>query len=435
MTRKCPEVFIICLALFSLAGVAPATAQTETVIVEFQNNATVGGYPGALTSGNDGTLYGTTLEGGSYGCGTVFKLTPPTSQGGAWHKNSLYGFTCSEDGFYPSGSLVIGKTGKIYGTTQGNNESGGVVYELTPPAEPGAPWTEAVLHAFSGGVDGGNPMNGVIADSEGKLYGTTQRGGKFGYGAVFRLSPPAQVGGAWKESVLYSFQLQQGSGSFPDPTGLTLENGSLYGATFATTTYNVGVLFQLSPPNGGQGEWALTVLYAFKGGADGGQPSGSPVFDSSGALYGSAGEGGSLGNGAIYKLSPPTAQGGTWTESVLYAFQGQGVGDGYEPIGTPAFDSTGAIYGVTVSGGIESCGGNDTGCGIAYKLTPPVSQGDNWTEQVLHAFTDGTDGNNPQAGVVVDGTTVYGTTIWGGTGDCQIDYTTYGCGTVFQITQ
>jgi uncharacterized repeat protein (TIGR03803 family) len=435
MTRHFLKFFVACIALFSLANVVPMSAQTESVIFEFQDNTTSGEYPvGALTPGADGTLYGTTYSG--VDCGTVFKLTP---EAGAWKYSLLYSFPCVEDGASPTGSLLLGKTGKIYGTTQNGSGSGydstGVVYEVAPPAEPGSPWTETVLYKFSGGTDGGNPANGVIADSEGKLYGTTRLGGKFGYGTIFRLSPPAQVGGAWKETVLYSFQLQQGSGSDPDPTGLALENGSLYGATFATTPHNAGAIFQLSPPTGGRGDWTLNVLYAFSGNADGGQPSSGVIFDSSGALYGSAGVGGSTGQGAIYKLSPPAAQGGVWTESVLYAFQGEGVGDGYQPIGTPAFDSTGAIYGVTVSGGIESCGGNDAGCGIAYKLSPPVSQGGEWTEQVLHAFTGGSDGDTPQAGVIVVGTSVYGTTIWGGTGPCQENAAPPGCGTVFQITQ
>jgi uncharacterized repeat protein (TIGR03803 family) len=439
MTRHFSTFFAVCVTLFTLANVVPTSAQTESVIVEFQYNTTTGAYPlGALAPGENGTLFGTTSVG--VDCGTVFKLTPPVAQGGAWKYNLLYSFTCVEDGASPTGSLLLGKAGKIYGTTQNGSGSGydstGVVYELTPPEEPGSPWTETVLHKFSGGTDGGNPTNGVIADGEGKLYGTTRLGGKFGYGTVFRLSPPAQVGGVWEETVLYNFQLQEDSGSYPDPTGLVMSaSGSLYGATSATTRYNVGTVFELSPPSSGKGNWALNVLYEFSGGADGGQPSGSMVFDSSGALYGTALEGGSLENGAIYKLTPPTTQGGAWTESVLYSFQGQGVGDGYDPVGTPAFDSTGAIYGVTESGGIESCGGNDSGCGIAYKLSPPVSQGGEWTEQVLHAFTGGSDGDYPPAGVAVVGTDVYGTTIWGGTGPCQENAAPVGCGTVFQITQ
>ena len=431
MTHR-SRFFIACVTLFPLATLVPASAQTESVVVEFQDNSISGEYPiGALASAADGTLYGTTT--GGLDGGTIFKLTP---QGGALKYTLLYSFSNPEEGFSPSGCLALGRTGKIYGTTQGANESGstGVVYELIPPVKPGSPWTESVLYTFSGGADGGQPVNGVIADSTGKLYGTTRVGGKYGYGTIFRLSPPAQPGGVWTETVLYSFQLQEESG-FPDPTGLTLQNGSLYGATSAITKYNDGVIFQLSPPTGGQGEWKLKVLYSFTGGADGAQPSGSPVFDSTGALYGTALEGGGFGIGAIYKLSPPGASGGAWTESVLYSFQSSGAGDGYFPVGTPAFDDTGAIYGVTESGGIESCGGNETGCGIAYKLRPPASPGGNWTEQVLHAFTDGSDGNNPQAGATVVGTTVYGTTIWGGTGVCQIPEGTVGCGTVFQITQ
>ena len=303
MTRHLSTFLVICVTLFALANVGPATAQTESVLVEFQDNATTGRYPiGALASGENGTLYGTTAAG--FSGGTVFKLTP---KGGAWKYDLLYSFRDANEGSLPSGNLVLGRTGKIYGTTQGANESDstGVVYELTPPAKPGSPWTETVLYTFTGGADGGEPMNGVIADGEGKLYGTTLLGGKFGYGTVFRLSPPARVGGGWKETVLYSFQLQQ-EGGYPSPTGLVMSaSGSLYGATSARTRYNYGTLFELSPPSSGSGNWALNVLYEFSGNADGGQPSGSPVFDSSGALYGTTLEGGSPGQGVIYKLSRP----------------------------------------------------------------------------------------------------------------------------------
>jgi uncharacterized repeat protein (TIGR03803 family) len=328
MTRHFSTFFAVCVTLFTLANVVPTSAQTESVIVEFQYNTTTGAYPlGALAPGENGTLFGTTSVG--VDCGTVFKLTPPVAQGGAWKYNLLYSFTCVEDGASPTGSLLLGKASKIYGTTQNGSGSGydstGVVYELTPPEEPGSPWTETVLHKFSGGTDGGNPTNGVIADGEGKLYGTTRLGGKFGYGTVFRLSPPAQVGGVWEETVLYNFQLQEDSGSYPDPTGLVMSaSGSLYGATSATTRYNVGTVFELSPPSSGKGNWALNVLYEFSGGADGGQPSGSMVFDSSGALYGTALEGGSLENGAIYKLTPPNHAGRSLDRERPLLFPGSG---------------------------------------------------------------------------------------------------------------
>src|ERR1017187_7027103 len=142
MTRHFSTFLVICFTLFTLANVAPASAQTESVILDFQYNTTTGAYPlGALASGEDGTLYGTTSVG--VDCGTVFKLTPPATPGGAWKYNLLYSFTGVEDGASPTGSVLLGKAGIIAGTTQTGGGSGyastGVVNELTRREEPGSP--------------------------------------------------------------------------------------------------------------------------------------------------------------------------------------------------------------------------------------------------------------------------------------------------------
>ena len=145
-----------------------------------------------------GNLYGTTIGGGASDAGTVFELMPPASHGGPWTETVMHAFTGGSDGGYPFGSLIADQ-GNLYGTTfSGGASKAGTVFELTPPAAAGGTWTETVLHAFTGGSDGGYPYAGLIA---GKgildttifgLYGTTFAGGASDGGTVFELLEPTQ---------------------------------------------------------------------------------------------------------------------------------------------------------------------------------------------------------------------------------------------------
>ncbi len=135
---------------------------------------------GSLVFDTSGALYGTTEAGGDLscngggGCGTVFKLTPPATPGGAWKFTLLHTFTGGSDGGFPNGGLIFDASGTLYGTTDST------VFELTLPITAGAVWTETVLYRFSGSSDGGEPNGGLIFDVSGALYGTTQYGGDSG---------------------------------------------------------------------------------------------------------------------------------------------------------------------------------------------------------------------------------------------------------------
>ncbi len=237
----------------------------------------------------------------------------------------------------------------------------------------GDPWSEAVLYVFKGNADndGASPFGGLAIDSAGNLYGTTAYGGtgdcmllgsKLGCGTVFELSPPKQRGGKWSETVLYSF------------------------------------------PTAKQG-------YV---------PWGDLVFDNAGNLYGATEFGGGRGAtcngfyqycGAVFELSPPKKMGGKWTEKVLYGFRGVAAGarfgDGANPNGGLVFDNKGAIYGTTIFGGNNvkgKCQGGvgGTGCGVVFSLRPPMTKGGVWTEKKIHIFSNGDDGFQPGAGVILD---------------------------------
>ena len=318
------------------------------------------------------------------------------------------------------------------------------VFALTMPAS--AEWSEKVLYSFLGSPDGSFPGGGVVFDKAGNLYGVTVEGGSGSCppaqcGIVYQLSPPAQKGGPWTETVLYVFKGQPyGDGSSPAGTLLIDRAGNLYGATGYGGTgkcmifggvVGCGTVYELSPPKK-QGEaWTEKVLYSFKGDKDGQLAGETLTFDSQGNVYGATAYGGGYGScnepyyqhcGAIYELSPPKTKGGKWTEKVLYGFKGvksgQQSGDGANPNGGLVLDSKGAIYGTTYFGGNNvkgQCEGGvgGTGCGIVFKLQPPVTTAGRWTERVVHQF-NGHDGSNSSAGVVFDGDrNLYGTTSGG----------------------
>ena len=236
---------------------------------------------------------------------------------------------------------------------------------------------------------------------------------------------------AWKEKVLYSFQ------GVPDGAlpvgGIVFDSaGNLYGATTAggasscRSVNQCGTVFQLAPPVKQGDPWTETVLYVFQGNAsnDGATPAGGLVIDSMGNLYGTTAYGGTgdcvllgskLGCGTVFELSPPKQKGGTWTETVLYSFPT--AKQGYLPNGDLVFDSAGNLYGATEFGGGHgtTCNGFYQYCGAVFELSPPKKKGGKWTEKVLHGFSSGKDGANPNGGLVLDGKgNVYGTTFGGG---------------------
>jgi len=351
----------------------------------------------------------------------------------------LYSFQGGTDGATPAGGVVFDAAGNLYGaTTNGGSASCrsiaqcGTVYQLAPPAKQGDPWTETVLYVFKGNAsnDGTTPAGGVVMDKAGNLYGTTAYGGtgncvllgaKLGCGTVYELSPPKQKGGAWTETVLYSFPTAK-QGYLPNGDLVLDSAGNLYGATMfgggQGTTCNVlyqycGAVFELSPPKTKGGKWTEKVLHAFKGGTDGASPNGGLVFDGKGAIYGTTLYGGgsskckttySAGCGTAFKLNPPTVKGGAWTETMLHRFIE--VSGGATPNGGLVFDLRGALYGTTVGGGNE--------LGAVFRLLPPAKQGGSWTKTLVHIFT-GVDGAEPMAGLIFDSSgNLYGTTCCDG---------------------
>lgn len=277
-----------------------AAPWTKSTLYSFNCDSN-GGHPEAgVIFDKLGNLYGTTILDGncsiSGGCGVVFELSPPSRGGeGGWTETVLYSFQAGTDGDVPQGTLVFDGSGNLYGTTDsggsqncGYDEGCGTVFEVSPPPSSGAPWTESVLYAFTSQPnDGYLPRSGVVFGKSGALYGVTEAGGINVGGTVFQLMPPASSGGAWAETVIYSFAL--GAGPFGTPA--VASNGAIVGTTSFGGSGNVGTAFQLAPPAAAGDPWVESTLVNFTNYA---YPIAGLTLGRDGYMYGATlGEGGS----------------------------------------------------------------------------------------------------------------------------------------------
>jgi uncharacterized repeat protein (TIGR03803 family) len=336
-----------------------------------------GAYPQAgVILDSAGNLYGTTYSGGSANAGVVYKLDTTR------HETVLYSFTGGADGGYPYAGVSLDSAGNLYGTTyNGGTANAGVVYKLDATGH------ETVLYSFTGGADGANPYAGVIRDAAGNFYGTTFFGGAWGSGVIYKLDP------AGHETLLYTF-FGESDGGRPYAGVIRDSAGNLYG-TNSGVTGPAGVVYELDTT----GDY--TVLYSFTGGDDGAFPDTGVVRDSVGNLYGTTPEGGTGSWGVVYKLDR------SGNEAVLCNF-GYGA-NGQYPLAGVILDTAGNLYGTTSTGG--------TNWGIVYKLSPAGQ------ETVLYSFTGGADGTYPQAGVIRDSAgNLYGTTYYGGPANAGVVY-------------
>ena len=285
----------------------------ESVIYRFQVQAN-GLRPYAGLTDVNGTLYGTTQEGGTHNDGTVFAFSTSGSL------KVLFSFDGSDGGF-PRAQLT-NVNGVLYGTTYLGGATGvGTVFSITTGG------TEKVLYSFQGGADGAEPL-GALIGVNGKLYGTTLSGGTHNDGTVFA------IGTKGNEEVLHSFAGGRSDGSEPF-AGLTDLDGALYGTTNQAGAHGDGTVFKITTSG------TENTIYSFQGGTDGANPfAGLTLL--TGQLYGVASHGGSNNNGTIYTV---TASG---AEKVLYNFGG--TSDGRHPYANLTVNGS-ALYGTTNSGG------------------------------------------------------------------------------------
>ncbi len=377
--------------------VVSCASGTESILYSFAGGPTDGLRPAAgLIIDSAGSLYGTTSAGGantstggSNGDGTVFKVSASGME------SVLYSFIGSPtDGMRPQAGLIMDSAGNLYGTTEaGGATVDGTVFKVTPAG------SESVLHSFGAVPDGSGPFSGLVMDSIGDLYGTTFAGGASDNGTVFKVTPTGT------ESVLYYFKGGTSDAAGPR-AGLIMDSaGDLYGTTAFGGVNNDGTVFKISASG------TETVLYSFAGGTtDGSDPMGRLIMDGLGNIYGVTNTGGVINDGTVFEINA------SGTESVLHSFTGRPT-DGANPNAGLVMDSSGNLYGVTGYGGLN----ND---GTVFKISAAG------TESVLYSFAGGaTDGSGPVGRLVIDSEgNLYGTTLFGG--NCV---SLGGCGTVFKI--
>ncbi len=312
------------------------------------------------------------------------------------------------DGSDPNGGLILDSAGNFYGTTQfGGSSNRGVIFKLSPTGQ------ETVLYTFTGKTDGGIPIGRLIRDAQGNLYGITSLGGDptCSCGTVFQLTASGSL------NTLHAFlggmdgSQNQGQAQL----GLVMVNGDLYGsASFGGVTgcdgsLGCGVLFKVTLAG------VETVLYRFTAKADGAFPQ-DLINDAAGNIYGETGGSYMSGNGGtIFKLDT------SGNLTTLYTFP-EGA-KGTSPRWGLLRTAKGVFYGVTQFGGnTTSCAIGTVGCGVAFSVN---AQG---VEKVLHTFGETAgDGEEPSGSLLDDAGNGYGTTFYGGTVNSTC---TFGCGVV-----
>ncbi len=414
-------------ALWGL-GFPPAT---YSVLHQFTGGMDGSNPFAAFALDSAGSLYGTAAAGGSgtcdddtlQGCGTAFKLA---KRNGAFTMDPLYQFRGGSDGAFPVRAMTIGSNGSLYGTTLAGGTGScsddgsagcGIAFNMTPgptfPKTPFTPWDEKILYRFTGEGDGGNPFTTLLFDASGNMYGMTVLGGANNFGTVFKLTSAGN--GNYTESVIYNFAGGT-DGRNPDDGLIADTAGNYYGTTASgggstNCTNGCGTVFELSPNGSG---WTEKVLYRFQGPNDGENPDAGLVMDSAGNLYGNTWQGGPGGGGTVYKL---TNSGGNWTETTIYSVPVAGYA-----VGRVVRDSSGNLYEALQGGG-------GFGVGQILELMP---SGGNWIYIDLYDFTGGSDGATAIGGVALDSSNnIYGTATFGGTNTCGSG--AYSCGTAWKI--
>ncbi len=376
------------VALFCGAIAGVASAQTFTTLITF--DGTNGAYPeyGSLVQGTDGNFYGTTADGGAdpTNVGTAFKMTPTGAL------TTLYSF-CSQadctDGKVLTAGLVLGTSGKFYGTTYyGGVPSStclgfygcGTVFEITPAGK------LTTLHSFVG-TDGESPFSGLVQATNGDFYGTTIYGGT-AEGTIYKITPAGTL------TTLYNFCTQAGcpDGNYPYGTLVQAANGDFYGTTGGGGANEYGTVFKITLTGD------LTTLHSFTG-TDGENPEAGLVLAANGDFYGTTLEGGANEVGTVFKMTP------TGTLTTLYSFCSEtGCTDGELPYALMQA-ANGNFYGMTSAGGANRQG-------TVFEITPAGAL------TTLYSFCSQTgcaDGEVPVAQLMqATSGDLYGTTYEGG---------------------
>ncbi|MEX6687057.1 Ig-like domain-containing protein [Danxiaibacter flavus] len=345
--------------------IAPSGA--SFAVVRHLNSATDGGYPQSdLIVGSDGNFYGNCYGGGTYGNGTIFKLTT------AGVYTVLRHLASSKDGGVPYGNLMQNTDGFLYGLNRtGGLNTAGTVYKISTTG------TYTVLHSFVATTEGTTANGGLARGDDGNLYGMTSTAGPGLFGTAFKVTTAGAL------TVLASFW-GAATGNAPLETMVKGKDSAYYGTNSTGGAYNYGAIFKIC---GGK----TTTLFSFNRNVNGGLPKGSLIQATDGNFYGMASEGGTSGHGTIFKITP------TGSYTVIRHLNSPT--DGGYPQGSLVQLPDGNLYGMTNSGGTN-------GGGTIFKITTTG------TFTVLRHLKSADDGANPEGNLVkgADGA-LYGMTL------------------------
>jgi uncharacterized repeat protein (TIGR03803 family) len=348
----------------------------------------LGGNPVApIIKGTNGYFYGTTMAGGSNGYGTVYQLSPEEAL------STLHTFTDGTDGATPLGSLVqAGTSGNLYGTAEYGGTAGyGTLFQLTTSG------SFTTFHNFTDGSDGAYPQAGLVAGTDGNLYGTAVAGGTAGYGTVFEISTSGTG-----FTVLHTFTSGAGDGEEPYAPMVAGTDGNLYGTTIVGSGTNAGTVYEISETG------SFNLLYTFVSGTAGNYPNGANPYGplvqgTNGDFFGTTSGGGANSEGTLFELTT------TGSLTTLHSFSAST--DGAGPRDGLTIGSDGNFYGATPTGGGD-------GYGTVFQLTPAGGF------TAIYSFPGGSSGRSPAAGLLTSGEDLIGTAEYGGSN---------GFGTIFAI--
>ncbi len=358
------------------------TAGTNALTTLVNFNSSNGSYPwGSLAEDNSGNVFGTTRTGGAVGYGTVFEVDTATST-----LTTLVNFD-SSNGSYPISGVIADSSGNLFGTTQnGGDFNKGTVFEVA------AGTTNLTTLVSFNTADGATPQAGLIVDSNGNLFGTTSGGGMFGAGTVFSVATATST-----LTTLVNFN--NTNGAYPAAGMAEDSNGNLFGTTNNGGASGDGTLFEVAT-----GTNTLTTVVSFNGGNSGDGPNAGVIEDSSGNLFGTTYVGGAYGYGTVFEVPA-----GTNTPITLASFN---YANGEFPAASLIEDNSGNLFGTTRGGGafldgtvFEVAAGTDT-------ITTLAS-------------LNSTSGGSPYAGLVEDSNgNLFGAGFSGGAN---------GDGTIFEV--
>jgi hypothetical protein len=392
-------VFATIIGILLLASSSFVLGQSGSNIYEFAGGVDGSQPIGSVVFDSSGSLYGVTWKGGLYSYGTVYQLNPPSEPGGAWTKQILYNFTDGADGGGPNMPLVFDKAGSLYGVTNSGGNlaqcSGygcGTIFKLTPPAVPGDSWTETTIYTMQNEIG----QTGLTFDGAGALYAASL-GWTVSNTYIFKLSPSQTPGGAWTRTILskvanniepnlvfdnegalygavwssiFKLSPPTGSGHWTlqyiyaftynaDPYAGPVFDKST-GHLFGTAAFGgrcsgaCGIVYELGESGN---VWQEANIYDFQGRSDGFSPMAAVTLDpSNGALYTTTDVGRDFGAGSVIRLMPPH-QGGRWTETTLWKVPG-----GEYSHNSAVVIHKGNLFGTTEDGG--------SGSGAVFEVTP-----------------------------------------------------------------